>query len=96
MDAEKVVSVLIQWLPLVLAVMLALGLNKALANLIKLATDKARAMVKASPNPIDDAILLPIVQEIEAFGEKVRKGELDGELAAKEAAKLAEKFSAKK
>ena len=96
MDAEKVVSVLIQWLPLVLAVMLALGLNKALANLIKLATDKARAMVKASPNPIDDAILLPIVQEIEAFGEKVRKGEISAELAAKEVSKLAGKLNAKK
>lgn len=82
MNGEQVLQQLLNYLPIVLSVLIALGLYKALANIIRLATSKARALVKGTPSLVDDAIVLPIAERLENFAADLEDGKLDGKAAA--------------
>lgn len=82
MTGEQVLQQLLNYLPIVLAVLIALGLGKVLGNLIRLATGKARALVKGTPSLVDDAIVLPIAERLESFAADLEDGKLDGKAAA--------------
>lgn len=82
MNGEDILKQLVTYLPLVIAVLVALGMGKALASLVHLATGKARAAVKASPSPIDDVLVGPIADKLDALADDLADGHLDG-VAAK-------------
>lgn len=82
MNGEEILKQLLNYLPIVIAVLVALGMGKALASLVHLATDKARAAAKASPSPIDDALIGPIADKLDALADDLADGHLDG-VAAK-------------
>jgi len=82
MNAEQILNQLLNYLPLVLSVLVAIGLGKVLGNLIRLATSKARAAAKSTDTPIDDAVIGPIADRLDAFAADLEDGKLDGKAAA--------------
>jgi hypothetical protein len=82
MNGDQILNQLLNYLPVVLSVLIALGLYKALGNLIRLATGKARAAAASTKTPLDDAIVGPIADKLDAFAADLEDGKLDGKAAA--------------
>lgn len=94
MSGEKILEQLLAYLPIVIAMLLALGLGKVIGNLINLATGKARKAAKSTATPIDDAIVGPIADKLDAFAADLADGKLDGKIAASKVRDIASQLSA--
>lgn len=94
MEGPKILDQLVNYLPLVMAVLLAMGLGKVLGNLINLATGKARKAAKATDTPIDDLIVGPIADKLDAFAADLADGKLDGKMAASKVRDIASQLQA--
>lgn len=95
-NLNSLLEILIDNIPALLLFLAAVGLLKAANGALHLLTAKIRAHVKGTPSKLDDALVLPVLEKLDALGDDLQDGRIDGPAAAKQAKALAEKLRAKR
>ncbi len=73
----------LEQLPILMTVLAALGLFKALGKAFSGALKLWRGQIVGSPSKVDDALLLPIVDGFQSIADKLESGELPPAQAVK-------------
>jgi hypothetical protein len=92
MDLQKLLDYLIANLPLIILFLATIGALKAANGALHLLTSKIKQHVLKTPNKLDDALVLPIVEKIEKVGDDLEDGRIDGAAAAAKVRMLAKQL----